>query len=235
MNCDDRTLQLNALLDGELPATEAAELTAHLASCPQCSRLLAELGALRAALADTFPEEVISPEFHARIAGAIDGALAGGGGDNVIRFRPRAWWPQLASLTAGAALAAMLTLALLPNQHQNSELMAVRDAALRGGAVLAAAGGAAAPNVPGFQLTRARQDVVAGHPAQVLAYMHAQQTITLCIWPANGEPAHDVREAKYRGMAISYWNDGTSEYWAASAGSDAVLKSFVTEVREIRS
>jgi len=227
VNCEDRTLELNALLDGELPAAEAAELTAHLASCVECSRRLAELGGLRAALAHAIPEEEISAELHARIAKVLSGSDE----SRVIQVRPRVWWPSLASLAVGAAIAAMVMLAVLPNAHQQGELMAVRDAAMRSGAALAVEG--RAPSAPGFRLASAREDVVAGHRAQVLDYVQAGQKVTLCIWPANGEPAHGVREAEYRGMEINYWNDGVREYWAASAGSPAVLASFVARVRGV--
>jgi hypothetical protein len=50
--------------------------------------------------------------------------------------------------------------------------------------------------------------------------------ITLCIWPANGEPAHGVPSVDYRGIAISYWNDGKNEFWAASADASADLRRF---------
>ena len=225
MTCEDRNLQLNALLDGELPAADTAELTAHLAACPECARRLAELAELRAALAEAIPEEEILVEFQSRIAGVLDRA---GKEAAVVRFKLRAWGAPLAALAVGAAVAAMLVVAVLPNAHQQGELMAVRDAALRG-AEVAAAG--AAPEVPGFRLTGARQDEVAGHRAEVAAYVQAGEKVTLCIWPANGEPAQGVRAAHYRGMAISYWNDGKQEYWAASTGSSKVLATFVATVR----
>jgi anti-sigma factor RsiW len=81
--------------------------------------------------------------------------------------------------------------------------------------------------VPGFQLTASRMDEVAGHLAQVAYYTRDGQTIVLCIWPANGEPAHGVKTAEYRGMAIKYWNDGDHEYWAASLSPGADLQKFV--------
>jgi hypothetical protein len=102
----------------------------------------------------------------------------------------------------------------------------VHDAALRS-ASLTTAAPAAAPTVPGFALASNHRDVVAGHVAQVVDYVRDGQTITLCIWPAGKEPAHDVRQAVYQGMTIKYWNDGDHEYWAASTGSGGNLDKFV--------
>ena len=221
MNCDDRELQLNALLDGELPAAEMAVLTGHLAGCPECARRLAQLGGLRAALAAAVPEEEISPEFYARISRSLDRESGG--------LRHLVWVRRFGLVAVGAAMAAMVTLAVLPDRNKTGELMAVRDAILRDGA--AGVIGAAAPVVAGFRVLEARQDVVAGHLTQVVAYQQGDRSVTLCIWPAGGEPAHGVRQAEYRGTLISYWNDGRLEYWAASTGRATVLASFVAAVR----
>jgi anti-sigma factor RsiW len=125
----------------------------------------------------------------------------------------------------------MLVLLLLPHPDATRDLMSVRDAALRGGIAQGVATNIGAPAAVGFTLASARADIVAGHPARVFGYARADQTVTLCIWPAGGEPAHGVRDARYRGMTIRYWNDGKQEYWAASSGQAAVLDDFVAALR----
>jgi anti-sigma factor RsiW len=110
--------------------------------------------------------------------------------------------------------------------------MSVRDAALRG-SVSPTVASTAGPAIPGFLLTASRSDIVAGHPARVLAYSKDRQTITLCIWSSNGEAAHGVRHAVYKGMGISYWNDGKQEYWAATTGTNGLLENFVTAAKNI--
>ncbi len=215
MSCADYNEHLNALLDGELPPDQTAALTAHLASCPACTRTLAELAQLRAGLAEALPEQA-PPELQARIE-----ALLLAEGAEILPFtpKPRRWLPNRPGWVAATALAAALLLTFLPHHDNTKDLMSVRDAALRGGpATLAAT--TPPPNVPGFQLTSSRTDVVAGHIAQVSVYTKDGQSITLCVWPANGEPAHGVKNAQYRGMAIDYWNDGQNEYWAAGTGTD---------------
>ena len=110
--------------------------------------------------------------------------------------------------------------------------MSVRDAALRTNVSQSVAANIPGPMVAGFDLAASRPDIVAGHRAQVFAYTRAGQTVTLCIWAANGEPAHGVRDAVYQGMAIRYWNDGKQEYWAATPGPAATLDDFVRTLKE---
>lgn len=222
MSCEDFLVPLNALLDGELPPDQAAPLALHLAACPACARTLAELAELRAGLAEILPEEEAPAALQERIA-----ALLTPEESRVIPFRPRVWLPNRPGWMAAAAIAAALVLALVPRHDETRDLMSVRDAALRAGPGVFAAAAPPAPAVPGFTLTGNRMDEVAGHLAEVADYTSGSKTISLCIWPANGEPAHGVKQANYQGMTIAYWNDGDHEYWAASASPGADLQKFV--------
>ena len=212
--------QLNALLDGELPPAEIAALSAHLATRQDSMRTLYELAELRAAIAKLETEDV-PPGLEARILALTDAAPA-----KILPFRPR--WRQFGVLAATAGLAAAITLAVLPPDKM-PDFMAVRDAALRGGVTQLAA--ASAPVVPGFTLTSTRNDEVAGHRAQIAVYTRDGASVTLCLWPAGHEPAHGVKNIVYRGMAISYWNDGRTEYWAASPQPAHALPGFVQGLR----
>lgn len=61
---------LSAYLDAELPATDRAHLDDHVASCAECTRTLAVLGAT---IAETraLPEVDMTPEQIARLDAAI--------------------------------------------------------------------------------------------------------------------------------------------------------------------
>jgi anti-sigma factor RsiW len=222
MSCEDRTLQINAFLDGALSPPEAAALTAHLTTCPSCGQMLHELAALRAAMAELDVDEVPSAELVARVHALVD-APPGKVPGKVVVLRP--YRRMAAGLAVSAALAATLLLLLFPGKDVRPDLMSVRDAALR--VSVSETAETRAPAVPGFTLISARQDQVAGHLAQVAVYRRAAETITLCSWPAGREPAHGVVNAVYRGMAISYWNDGRTEYWAASNAPRPALPDFV--------
>jgi anti-sigma factor (TIGR02949 family) len=212
MSCADYTEALNALLDGELPPDQAAPLTEHLAACPACTQTLAELAQLRAGLAQMLPEHDAPAELRSRIEALleVDGA-------EIIPFtRKSRWLPNRPGWIAATALAAALMLTFLPHHDVTKDLLSVHDAALRGGPAMEASATTSAPQIPGFQLTGSHMDEVAGHMAQVAVYTRAGQTFTLCSWAANGEPAHGVKHVQFRGIAIDYWNDGRTEYWAAS-------------------
>lgn len=105
----DRTLELSAWRDGELPPDEAAELEAHLASCAECRAALADLEALVAA----------APDYRGAPprADLWDGIAAQIEADRVVEFtggapvRRRWSWPAriaaavgLMALGAGGAL-----------------------------------------------------------------------------------------------------------------------------------
>jgi anti-sigma factor RsiW len=220
MSCKHPHEPLNALLDGELPPAEAAALSAHLAACPDCRLTLRELAELRAAIAELERAEVPAA-LEARIRALTDAAPA-----KILPFRPR--WRQFGLLAATAGLAAALTLAVLP-KDRTADFMAVRDAALRGGLTQLADAGA--PTVPGFTLTGTRRDEVAGHHAQIAVYTRNGVRFILCIWPAGREPARGLESTVYRGMAISYWNDGHEEYWVASKMPAPALPGFVQALR----
>jgi anti-sigma factor RsiW len=227
MSCDDRFEQVSALLDGELAAAELGQLTAHLAACPACAQLLAELGALRAALAQAVPEEEISGDFLRRVETAL--AAEPQPAPRVLAFRRRRVIGPFALGAAAAAIAAMLFTTLQPAKNI-ADLAAVRDAALRGNAAIGVSVPAAPPPA-GYSLAFARSDVVAGHAAEVLTYTRQGQPFTLCIWKANGEPPHGLRQGRYRGMNIAYWNDGREEYWVAAEQPAAAVAAFAGRVK----
>jgi len=72
MNCDEARILLHALIDGELDASHAREVEAHIATCPACG---AELAAYR-----ELHEKIASADLRvARICVGIGGV--GDGGD----------------------------------------------------------------------------------------------------------------------------------------------------------
>ena len=89
--------RLSAYLDGELPPVERAEVTAHLAACPDCAAVLADLAAVDAGAA-RLPAE--APEgyfdrFPSRVVARLEVAPKG---------RARPWRPPVWTWAAAAAL-----------------------------------------------------------------------------------------------------------------------------------
>ena len=110
--CDEMTELLSAALDGELTADEHRELDEHLASCPACGALLAELGGLRKAVGG--PEE--APE---GLAGRVMDQIRAEGApeaDNVtpLPVKRRKWTGWAA--TAAVAAVVILGASVLPGR-----------------------------------------------------------------------------------------------------------------------
>jgi hypothetical protein len=99
--------RLSAYLDGELPPVERAEVEAHLAACPACTALLADLAAVDAAAA-SLPAE--APEgyfdaFPSRVA-----ARLGVASKSPARARRLPAWTWAAAAALLLAVVAPLTL-----------------------------------------------------------------------------------------------------------------------------
>jgi anti-sigma factor RsiW len=101
---------LSALLDGELPASDEAEIAGHATACPICGAAWRRLGELRASLRTLGDDRV-----DADIASLIEHRLAPRMSPRSARRRNRLRWLELlpAGLGATAALATGAYLGLL--------------------------------------------------------------------------------------------------------------------------
>lgn len=234
MSCKDRALELNALIDGELPLEAQAGLLGHIPTCPNCAAELVGLMMLRARLARLAPIEQPDETLTKRIDRAITSPAVG---------RPRR--RLILAGAGGLALAAAIFLILLPRHDEASTIRAVVDAARRQAIPQAAivladtrTGGAdawfsrhhlATPPAPdltpaGFRFLGCRTDIVAGHRASILVYGDAGQLVTLEVWSAGGEAAHKVRSGAADQHAVAYWNNGRSEFWVSGADRGTVTR-----------
>ncbi len=244
MRCEDRILDLNALLDLELSDAAATDLVQHISACPACAAEFASLLSLRGKLARLVPVEMLEPALLRRLdVATIPPAPV------QVRTWSRPWrYPALfGGLTAfgGFAVATVMVLLLLVGGHQAPTIRAVADAGLRQRiptqAVLLAndrPGGAdawfarrhlAQPPVPnltkaGFTFAGCRTDIIAGHAASILVYRQAKSDITLIVWPADGESAHPARIGAAAGETVTYWNNETLEFWVTGKKRGAVRR-----------
>ena len=76
MTHPDVEAQVDAYLDGELAASDAAELEAHLAGCASCGRFRDDRLALRAAIAAQIPRFQAPEALRARVRAALRKAAA---------------------------------------------------------------------------------------------------------------------------------------------------------------
>ena len=106
MTHPDMEAQVDAYLDGELAAGDAAELEAHLAECASCRRFRADRLALRSAIAAEMPRLAAPDALRARVRTAWRAeAAAGRPRRSVTLLAPTTWrWLALAASLAVVAV-----------------------------------------------------------------------------------------------------------------------------------
>ena len=239
-----KLLLLQAELDGELDAAQAAALAEHRAGCPVCQRNEATLAAARqASRAATYHRA--DPRLLAAVASRI----------GAHRAPPRRRGPMplraLASFGAGAALAAAVILSFLPASRPGLVDALVDDhiRALQPGHLLDVVSTSQhtvkpwfdgrldfAPPVKdlaaaGFPLLGGRLDYLRGRSVAVLVYSHGKHVVELFVWPqsaAAGEPARAARG----GYNVVHWKAAGMSFSAVSDLEPAGLEDFAREWRQ---
>lgn len=248
-----KLLLLQAELDGELDAAEAAALAEHRAGCPVCQRNEALLAASRRTLRGATYHRA-SPELLRAVASRIG---ADGHHPQPLGYRApprrRAWmpWQGLAGFGAGAALAAAFILTLLPWGRPALVAALVDDhvRALQPGHLLDVVSTNQhtvkpwfdgrldfAPPVKnlasvGFPLLGGRLDHVNGRNVAVLVYSRGKHLVELFVWPASaaaGEPAR----AAHDGYNILHWTADGMSLTAVSDLDPAGMEEFVQDWRQ---
>jgi len=239
-----KLLLLQAELDGELDAAQAAALAEHRAGCPVCKRNEAFLSAVHGALRNATYHRA-SPELLRAVASRI-------GMDPVPPPRRR-WaipWQGLAGFGAGAALAVAIVLTLLPTGRPALIAALVDDhvRALQPGHLLDVVSTNQhtvkpwfdgrldfAPPVKdlaaaGFPLVGGRLDYVHGRNVAVLVYSRGKHLIELFVWPAaraSEEPARATRD----GYNVLHWTANDMSLSAVSDLAPAGLEEFAQDWR----
>lgn len=227
--CPDKTLLLQAELDGELGVAESAALQAHLEGCAGCEALQAELSDLSALVRRAAPRHAAPDRLRALLAARVapERGLAPRLAGRLVRQ------PAIA-FGAGAAMAAGVALALLPAPAAPLEDQAVAGhiRALQPGHLTDVPSSDRhtvrpwfdgridyAPPVrdfagAGFPLVGGRLDYLGGRPVAALVYRRDRHLIDLYVWPAAGEAA--PAERARNGYAVVNWRAGGMAFLAVS-------------------
>jgi anti-sigma factor RsiW len=232
---------LDAYLDGELAASDAAELEQHLRGCPACSRLERRRRAVTSAVREHLPRFPAPELLRTRVrAGARAEAsrtarrgvpswtaLAVAASLAVVAFGSwrLAWRGAAADAITNQVLASHvrslmpghLTDVLSSDQHTvkpwfNGKLDFSPP-------VYDFAGG-------GFPLLGGRLDYVDGRPVAALAYSRRQHLINVFVWPAGQGRSAGPREATRQGYHLLHWGTPAYTYWVASDLGLSELRDF---------
>jgi anti-sigma factor RsiW len=233
-------LLVQADLDGELDAAEAATVAAHVATCPTCAALQRDLSALSAQFRVEVTRHATPAALRDALAARVTHATAAPPAPS--GFRRRA--VPFATFGAGAALAACLAWLLLPaglSGGLDAELVAGHIRALQPGHLTDVQSSDQHTVKPwfdgridyappakdfaasGFPLIGGRLDYIDGRPVAALVYRHAKHDINLFVWPGQSTgPALESRN----GYNVVSWTVGGMAFHAVSDLNSIELEGF---------
>jgi anti-sigma factor RsiW len=237
----DKVLLVQAELDGELDAAEAAALAFHRAGCPVCRQAAAELARARALIGDELNHR-LPQAARARLLARLSAAAAPG---RPPAGRRRDWLRPLAGFGLGAACAAVLSLLLIaPRQPDLAEqvvyghIRALQPGHLED--VVSTDRHTVKPWFDGrigfappvkdlaaerFPLRGGRLDYLAGRPVAALVYQRDKHIIDLFIWPVEAA-VHSPVFVQYRGYNVVRWVENGMSLWAVSDLEAGQLREF---------
>jgi anti-sigma factor RsiW len=227
----EQVLLVQAELDGELDAAQAAALEAHRASCPICQAAQGELLRTRALLRgeayETTPDNVRA-RVMARLLQAEPRPAAA----------PRRRWvfPSLGGFGLGVACAAALSFLILAPQRNDlaDQIVAGHIRALQPGHLEDVVSTDQhtvkpwfdgrldfAPPVrdfaaDGFPLKGGRLDYLDGRPVAALVYQRDKHVIDVFVWPEGGVLPHLAGNTAIQGYNVAHWTMDGMNFWAVS-------------------
>ena len=238
MGCDDVRTSLPAYVDGELPATEALAIAAHLSGCEACAIEHEGLREAVSAIHGQFPMLRAPDALRARVTGAPRVL-------SLSRWNPRAWGIAAsfmvlaaAAYTAGAygrsasepgmadqALAAHL------RSLQAAHLTDVASADQHTVKPWFAGKLPFAPPVrrleaQGFLLLGGRLDYLAGRPVAALVYQRRAHLINVMVYPDPSTSASAPTIVSRDGFQLAHWSTEGFGYWVVSDLNANELQTF---------
>jgi anti-sigma factor RsiW len=239
---------LPSYFDGELDTARGREFESHLAGCPECTRELAALRNLRAALHD----ESFRFEPPAALAGKIRSSLTH---VRTVGAAPRPWsrWLAAASVLMGLSLSGAGVALML--RAPSVETMLVAEVTAGHARSLLADHLFDVPSSDqhtvkpwfqgktdfappvndfkdqGFALAGGRLDYIDGHTAAALVYRRRQHVINLFIWPATQGNDSAVQMQSRRGYQVAHWIAQGLNFWAVSDLNADELGEFARRIR----
>jgi anti-sigma factor RsiW len=244
--CEEMRLKLQADLDGELEAGDAASVAAHTLTCPDCAKTQAELTALSARLRT----ELSYHAAPARLRQALEARIAPQAAPPPVVVRPARFRRRLGfgvSFGAGFALAACLALAIvLPRGGDDmaDSIVASHIRALQPGHLMDVVSTDQhtvkpwfdgrldfAPPVrdfaaDGFPLIGGRLDYLDGRSVAALSYGRDKHIIDLYVWPGSATLAAAFGGGAHDGYNVEHWTQDGMVFWAVSDVEAGQLADF---------
>ena len=222
--------QLDAYLDGELAAPDAAELEAHLRACPDCARLEQRRRALSAAVR----KHVLRFPAPDTLRASVRTALRA---DVNQTARHRSSWPALAVAASLAVVAVgtwQVALRRATGDALADQVLGSHVRSLMPGHLIDVQSSDQHTVKPwfngkldfsppvydfagrGFPLIGGRLEYVGGRPVAALVYGRRQHLINVFLWPTERGPTAGRPTTTQQGYHLLHWTTPAYAYWVAS-------------------
>ena len=250
MTCKECLDSLNALVDGELAAEEAAAVRDHLATCDDCAaehtRLVEGTMRLKGALMRYEAPDVLKARIRASLARPEAEIIPAA--PRVPFYRTMRWPTAIAAAAVVAALSSALTLSVANRRSGEdsvqAELLASHIRSLMPGHLTDIASNDQhnvkpwfngrvdmSPTVPrldslGFPLVGGRIDYINGRRVPVIVYTRRQHVINVYSWPSNTVTDKTIATASH-GYNLVRVPVSEQELWVVSDLNREELQGFV--------
>jgi len=245
MTCDDASLLLHALADGELDAGHASEVEAHAKGCARCAALLRDTRAMSAALA----APALRLKAPASLRARIDAALPAPRRAVATRAAPsRRGLLQgfaMGSLMSGALAAGLVVFVMRRDEEERmvGDVVSAHLRSLQGDRLIDVQSSdqhtvkpwfngrldLAPPVVDltaqGFTLVGGRLDYLDGKPVASIVYKRRLHVINLFVAQATG-PDRGPAIEQLQGFNVWHWTHAGFGLWAASDINAEELREF---------
>ncbi len=231
MNCDEASILMHALIDGELDAGHARELEIHIATCAGCAARLREFHELRKMMTPAGLHLSAPASLRASIEGKLPKSVA------AVSSRRTVIKGFAVGATASALAASGLLVMVMRTDDQKRILGEVVSAHLRSlqaqhlidvqstdqhtvkpwfNGRLDVAPPVADLTAQGFTLLGGRLDYVDAKPVAAIVYRRRVHIINLFCAPAPGSGDRAATMESLQGFNVRRWRENGINLWAVS-------------------
>ena len=239
MNCDEASILLHALIDGELDAGHSREVEAHIAGCANCAAQLKEFQAFRNTMSSSHLRYATPPNLLARIEGKLPGS-------DVTVSRRSVFKGFVLGATVSALAASGVLVVVLRGDNERRVLGEVVSAHLRSlqgqhlTDVLSTDQHTVKPwfngrvdvappvvdlTAQGFTLLGGRLDYIDANPVAVIVYRRRAHIINLFCASSLGATERSATMESLQGFNVRRWTENGLNLWAVSdVGADELAE-----------